>query len=46
MNIDMKIEQINWTHRIRSFKKDDINRKSRPIIVKLVQYVDVMFLLI
>ena len=45
MNIDMKIVQINWTHRIGSFKKYDNNMKSKPIIVKLVQYANVMFLL-
>ena len=38
MNIDMKIEQIDRTHRIGIFKKDHSNRKSRPLIVKSVQY--------
>ena len=40
MNIDMKIEQIDRTHRIGSFKKDSGNRKSRPIIVKFARYAD------
>lgn len=36
MNIDMRIEQIDWTYIIESFKKDDGNRKSRPILMKLM----------
>ena len=40
MNIDMKIEQIDPTHRIGSFKIGGGNRKSRPLIVKLVRYAD------
>ena len=40
MNIGMKIKQIDPTHRIRVFKSDGGNRKSRPITVKLEQYAD------
>ena len=43
MNNDMKIGQIDQTHRIRSFKKDDVNRKFLPTIVKFVP-IDVTFL--
>ena len=33
MNIDMKIEQIDRTHRIESFKKDSGNRCDMPMDV-------------
>lgn len=36
----MKIEQIDRTHRTKTFLKDGGNRKSRPIIVNFVRYAD------
>ena len=36
----MKIEQIDRTHRIESFKKDGSKRKTRPTILKFVRYTD------
>lgn len=41
MNTGMKIEQIDGTQTIWSFKKDSGNRKSRPIIKNIVQYDDI-----
>ena len=38
MNIDMKIEQIDQTHRREVLKKDVGNRRYRPMRVRLVHY--------
>lgn len=40
MKIDIKLEQIDWTHRTGSLKKDDLNKKSTLITVKFVRYTD------
>ena len=40
MKIGIKLEQIDWTHRTGSLKKDDLNKKSTLITVKFVRYTD------
>lgn len=38
LSIDIKLDQIDDTHRIYSLTKDGGNKKSRPITVKFVRY--------
>ena len=40
MIIDIKLEQVDSKQRKSSLKKDDHNRKSRPMIVEFVRHND------